>query len=377
MIGRRDPFSIAEDDVRATASSIVEAVAELYGFRIAGAPGELGGTFKRNLFVRAAGPRAGEYVVHDHRPFITPTRVATVQRAVRALARSGLPVPRSIPSAAGEPLVRIEEHVVDVEAYVPSDGLADTWPKLLVATAPLARLHTVLAAAGPGDGPSEGPPVSNYGVPGELVGWVDETVTAVHAQQESEKRGTAAEGARALELCDLARSLLVQLDGWWRQDGHALPRCATHGDFGSSNVLFRGDEIAAIIDFDGLRERERAYDLARAFRYTLRVAERELFHDLAASGGEDPRATLDKLAVHLRAAADAYDASADVPLSGAERASLPIHMARIPLFDVAELGRYVSPHFAGPVHALVQRERPLAYAAFLVRSRDTLGEMLQ
>jgi Ser/Thr protein kinase RdoA (MazF antagonist) len=99
-----------------------------------------------------------------------------------------------------------------------------------------------------------------------------------------------------------------------------LPRQLVHGDFWDNNVLFRGGRPVLLADFDFMGERARIDDLA----LTLWCAHA----DLGAEG--DPtqeRARLARLVA-------SYDAALDLPLSAAERAGLPVAMARHPLSSI-------------------------------------------
>ena len=157
----------------------------------------------------------------------------------------------------------------------------------------------------------------------------------------------------------------------------ALPHgCPTHGDYGTSNVLFRGDEAVAVIDWDLLDERERTYDLARAFRWTLRRAEPGLLARASDAADDAPERALAELVARLRTAIAAYDAGSTQPLTPAECAALPVQMARVPLYDLAEVGRYVSPHVAGPVQAVLRLSTGVERAAWLVEQRDRLASLV-
>ena len=45
-----------------------------------------------------------------------------------------------------------------------------------------------------------------------------------------------------------------------------LPWMTVHGDFHFWNVLYRADQIAAVVDFDFVQERERIFDIAYAMQ---------------------------------------------------------------------------------------------------------------
>jgi hypothetical protein len=271
--------------------------------------------------------------------------------------------------------------VVDVESYVASNGITTSWPRFMAAARLLARIHDSLdagvVAKSDGAKPYVPPPVRLYGTPAELLGWMDETVEAIHTQQTTDRRAAPDAAEQALGLCNRGRTLLSVLDAWWNAEGVALPRGLTHGDYGTSNALFRGDRLAAVIDWDLLDERERTYDLARAFRWTLRRAEPALFAGPPIEASDAPADALDVLAGRLRGAVAAYDDAVARPLTQNECGALPLQMARVPLYDLAEVGRYVSPHVAGPVEATLRLSNAIAQAEWLVRHSEHLALLLR
>ena len=99
-----------------------------------------------------------------------------------------------------------------------------------------------------------------------------------------------------------------------------LPRQLVHGDFWDNNVLLRRGRPVLLADFDFMGERARIDDLA----LTLHCARCDL-------GGEGE--AVEELA-RLRRLVAGYDAGLDVPLSAAERAALPVAMARQPLSSI-------------------------------------------
>src|SRR5262249_23917479 len=97
-----------------------------------------------------------------------------------------------------------------------------------------------------------------------------------------------------------------------------------HGDWWGNNVLFQDDRLAAVLDFDFMADRARIDDWAlTAYFFLLEPGK--------GRPGRSDRAQL------RRFVAD-YDAAAAVPLSAAERAALPLAMARQPAWSV---GRWI------------------------------------
>jgi homoserine kinase type II len=93
-----------------------------------------------------------------------------------------------------------------------------------------------------------------------------------------------------------------------------------HGDFWDNNVLFRRFRVAAVLDFGFMADRARVDDLALPFWFHLLEPGRQL-------------PTLDDVAL-LRQLVRTYDQASEAPLSGAERASLPLAIARQPAWSV-------------------------------------------
>ncbi len=99
-----------------------------------------------------------------------------------------------------------------------------------------------------------------------------------------------------------------------------LPCQLVHGDFWDNNVLFRGGRPVLLADFDFMGKRARIDDLA----LTLHCARCDL------RGQAGP---VEELA-RLRRLVASYDGGLDLPLSAAERAALPVAMARQPLSSI-------------------------------------------
>lgn len=94
--------------------------------------------------------------------------------------------------------------------------------------------------------------------------------------------------------------------------------------------------------------------------------------------GGAARDTLTGLAERLRKAIAAYDAGQyhTRPLTSHERAVLPVQMARVPLYDLAEAGRYVAPHIGGPVQAVLRLSATIGRARWLIDHRDHLSRLV-
>jgi homoserine kinase type II len=201
----------------------------------------------------------------------------------------------------------LEGRLVEVEAYVDHDAVMDSWERLEVGMALLAQTHNLLRHLEVG---KEGrrPRFANHLEPADVALSVRRGVERIRGWGP-----TAAERSVAVvaeELAALVTEAEVGLVS-------GLPRQLVHGDFWDNNVLCRQGRPVLLADFDFMGERARIDDLA----LTLWCAH----CDLGAEGGPAQHR------VGLRRLVAGYDAGLEAPLSAAERAALPVAMARQPL----------------------------------------------
>jgi homoserine kinase type II len=220
-----------------------------------------------------------------------------------------VPCAPPVPTLEGAPWVSLLGRLVEVEAYVDHDAALDSWPRLQVGMALLARTHDLLRQVRTAE---EGrrPRFANHLEPAEVAAAVRRGTRRIRGW-----RPTPAERRVAAVAEELAE-LVTQAETGTRLESR-LPRQMVHGDFWDNNVLFRHGRPVLLADFDFMGERARVDDLA----LTLHCARA----DLGAQGdpAEEP-ARLGRLVA-------GYDAALDLRLSPAERAALPLAMARQPL----------------------------------------------
>ncbi|HLH68616.1 MAG TPA: hypothetical protein VKY90_06205 [Candidatus Dormibacteraeota bacterium] len=298
---RYGPRAVAND-------RLLTAVEAAFGLDQLVVERDLGGTYNLNLLIRS---RSGHHVLRVHRPWSSVARVAALQETRSRLAAVGLPVARPV----GVPL-RVQGRVVEVEEFVVHDRVADTWDRAEIAFALLGRLHDALRRVTPA--PLLLPAVSHAGGPFYILAWLERLEWAL---SHLPSRPEAALGRAA---CRETGCLLKRLTAWWRRHVAWLPRQPIHGDFGCADVTFRREKIAAVLDFDFLAPRERAFDLARSLWTFLRRL---------APGVPPARYPWGR----LRRLLAAYDAATERPLQQAELAALPHELARVPLTWVAEV----------------------------------------
>jgi Ser/Thr protein kinase RdoA (MazF antagonist) len=286
---------------------LLQAVRDHWGLGQCLGAVDLGGSSSLNLLVDATD---GRHVVRVHRPHVTPERLGAVHQARQVLLAGGIPCAPPVPTLQGAPWVRLQGGLVEVEAYVDHDAVMDSWERLEVGMTLLAQAHNLLRQVEVGEA-GRWPRFANHLEPGEVAASVRRGIQRIWGWGPTPaERRLAAVAEELAELVAEAEAGLV----------FGLPRQLVHGDFWDNNVLFRGGRAVLLADFDFVGERARIDDLAR----TLWCAR----CDLDADAG--PVAELGRLGRLVAG----YDAGLDLPLSAAERAALPVAMARQPLSSI-------------------------------------------
>jgi homoserine kinase type II len=287
---------------------LLDMLESSYGIPGTSTMSDLGGSSNLNLLV-VAGRR--KLVVRVYRPWVTPARLTDIQHTRRQLARRGVPCPVPIPASDGGEWTLVGGRLVEVEDYVEHDGHMDTWERVEEGLHVLGRMHTVLATIGVGTDAKQ-PLFANYLAPEDVAASVARGVARIRSWPP-----TGAEG----RLADAAEQLARHVDELQQQCQYrALPRQLVHGDFWDNNVLYRHEELVCIHDFDHMGERARIDDVALTLYFMNAEPGSDIDHD--------------RRRLRLRRLLDAYDAGLQPRLTAAERAALPLAVARQPLWSV-------------------------------------------
>ena len=287
--------------------ALLEVVRDRYGLSSVDGGVDLGGSSSLNLLVQDSNRR---YVVRMYRPYVTEARLRDLHHVRRALATGGVPCPDFLPTRDGQPWITLDGRLVELEYYVERDATMDTWERLEMALPMLGRIHTILQDVEIG---LEGkrPRFANHIEPHDML---DKTFAGTQRM-----RGWACSPAER-SLADAADELAHRVVAAERDLVATLPRQLIHGDFWDNNVFFRNGRLVLVTDFDYMGERARIDDVALTLYFTsLKYA---------------ATATSDALRWRLRRLVDAYDSGLANPLSRAERAALPLALARQPLWSI-------------------------------------------
>ncbi len=334
--------------------ALLDAIAEVYELPHPLDCRDLGGAYNLNLWVRG-GDR--EIVARIHRPWVTRARLIMLHDVRGGLADQGFPVPAPLRTVHGETTWRYTDRWLEAADYVPNDGCGDTWERLETGFTLLGRLHDAIEAHG--EAAAFVPPrVSDYALPAALRPWMDQTELLINRAAENGAAHPTETVQAALETCHEATDILGAVEEWWEEGGYLLPEQAVHGDYGGDNLLFRGGEVAAILDFDFLAVRERLLDVAFALYWVFANME----------AGRLPRdLSWDRAAVLLTR----YNAGTARPLIADEWDSLPIEIARVPLYWIAE-----SAFALDPVANVAARAGSIRFAGWVMDNMNEIADTL-
>lgn len=297
------------DRVVAT-QTLVDEIADRYGLGPVTDWADVGGGWTTNIRL---GTTLMTMVARIHQHTTSLERVHAEQAAKRVLADAGIPTVVPIADDHGATVLQLGRHAVEVEPFVVWTDQMNTAPLLRHGFGLLARVHDVLRSA-------DLPPAAR------TLNSANHIASARAA--EATRRGAARlRGSGDHELARLADQVEEHIDAVARAEAayaDAQVVQVVHGDFWDNNVLFAGgpgeQHVVALLDFGFMAERPRVDDLA------LTV----WFHLLQDEGRLPDRSDIETVAGFLAA----YDAVTERPLSVAERASLPLAVARQPAWSI-------------------------------------------
>jgi hypothetical protein len=295
--------------LRAVASqALLDAVQAAYRIDIPTQPFDLGGSANLNLCFADA---SNKWVVRVYRPYVTTERLRAIQTVRHELSLAGIPSDCLVMTGNGQPWMSFDGRLVELERYIDHNGKMDTWASLEAGMPILAKIHTVLQGVEVGAGGKRSV-FANHIPSSEILPCTYRGTQRIRAWSNLSPR----EETLANEAEELARRVSSAESSLKSK----LPKQLVHGDFWDNNVFLRDGQVVFVTDFDFMGERSRIDDLALTLYFTCL----EYF--------EDP--VTDHQLVQLQKLLNAYDRGADCTLTSAERAALPLAIARQPLWSI-------------------------------------------
>ena len=289
----------------------------------------------------------GVFLLRMYHQGVTAQRVAFLQQLKKGLAQN-IHVPEPIAWAPSGDLGLEGEHILELEHFIAHQPVTYTWQHHKRAFPVLGELHDCLRDLV--DEQDYVPTaIENYALPAAMSAWLAKTEEKIKASEHVDVE-------YAVMLVPRARELLARVEHWWQEQGCHLPRQAIHGDFNTgTNVIQDKKQKVAVLDFDFLDIHERVFDIAYSLHFAIGSIE------WGKPLGERDWSWITK-------SAQLYSRASGRPLSQEEWQSLPIQLARIPLFWVCAAG-----FAADPVAAFLDDARSLESHFWLV---DHLPERL-
>jgi homoserine kinase type II len=193
------------------------------------------------------------FVKRRHPLLRQPDLIRAQHSLIRRLRRSGFPAPTIVPTVATETFLVIDGDWYEIQEYIegtPYDH--DQVAHLEEAALTLGRYHTLVE----GFAPRALDHASEVVSPGVVAGCLTDLITAwqlphdpsgadIAGQLEAEAAGLA---ARFSEHCPLHHLVI-------------------HGDYYADNLIFNGDQIVGVVDYDKACWQPRVRELAEALIY--------------------------------------------------------------------------------------------------------------
>jgi homoserine kinase type II len=184
---------------------------------------------------------------------VDPERVAFAHALMRVTAALGVPVSLPVISSAGRSFERVADGVWELFPFVEGDRWSRQAGQARAAGEALGRLHAAgLEMVWHGH-------VQAASYHGNL-----QVLQALRRVPRSVARVEPGVDAAALAAaCETLAQAYTEAAAAVEEVGYAgLPSQVVHGDFHPGNVIFRGDAVAAVIDFDAARLEPAVVDFA-------------------------------------------------------------------------------------------------------------------
>ena len=200
-------------------------------------------TERGRFFVKCRNPRRRQ-----------PVQIMQAQHdLISHLRRSGFPAPNMLRTSAGQSFLVLDGEVYEVGEAIEGDPFDHDRPEHLAAAArTLGRYHLAVDGFRSSALAQHGPLYSPHGASTAL----GRLLEAWHPRADP-------------ELGPLVQELGTLADGLAERFGvhGSLPHLIIHGDYYAGNLLFKGDRVAGVVDYDKASWQPRTAELAEALIY--------------------------------------------------------------------------------------------------------------
>jgi homoserine kinase type II len=251
-------------------------------------------------------------------------RLEFLHSVIDSLVAAKFPCPPVIRSRKGKSWTVWGERLVEVHVFVPHDhGVHRDWGRMNAAASALGDLHTTLTRCMRGCAVVP-PEMRNDISPRQCLHLLNDLMLDV-----TQQRHTNPDAEAAMEICQQIEGCLTYMIEDYERIIGGVPWMIVHGDYHFWNILYTADQIAGIVDYDFLQERERMFDVAYAMQSVISYL--KLTRPAKGCG-------FDSLAwKNAQLWVDLYDAATHIPLTELERRRMPMEILRIYLVSLLTL----------------------------------------
>lgn len=198
--------------------------------------------------------RGRYFLKHRHPRRRQPLRVIQAQhKLIEHLRQCGFPAPAIVPTASGDTFLVLEGELYELAEHIASEPYNHERPEHLDATAQmLGCYHACVEGFAPRALQERG-----------------DLYSSAHSRASLTALRTGWQLDQDPILARIARQLEAQADDLAaRFSGHgALPYLIVHGDYYAGNLLFDGDQIVGVVDYDKAGWQPRIAELGEALIY--------------------------------------------------------------------------------------------------------------
>jgi len=282
-----------------------------YGFAKSAKYIDLEGSSSLNLYVESNQTR---YVVRVYRPYVTSNRLDDIICIRKKLNENDIPCSKTHQNIKNQNYIIWNDRLVEIEYFIKNDGVMDTLEKLQSALPLFGKMTSVLGDIENISTDSENPHFANQIHFEQITKMIEKGCARILSWNPTDSE---------LEIVDISKKLEEMVTQAGGKIFSKLPQQLAHGDFWDNNVLFNGNKIALIVDFDFMGKRRRIEDIALTLYYS------HISDNLCKS---DTMST--ERAFELKQLLNLYESGLNTRLTETERIALPIAIALQALWGI-------------------------------------------
>ena len=249
-------------------------------------------------------------------------RVEYIHKMMDVLRKKGFLLPEVMRTPEGAGCIVWGERIVEIHRFIPHDNeIHRGWDQMNAAAVALAKLHQILDQEKPSNVLPVSPELRNDIGPMQIYNILNRSDASL---QEAVRSIPNAD--KALEVVREAIHAVVPIIEQYERHVGSLPWLIVHGDYHFWNILYKGNEIVGVVDYDFLQERERLFDIAYALQSVITY--------LGATHTQDLYDYSELNWKKINQWVNLYDQHTHLPLTRQERAWLPSELLRIFLINI-------------------------------------------